>query len=193
MDKKIPKENIFNVPNFITFSRIIISFVVLYFIFGGFNIFYIILAFVIGMLTDAADGQIARRFKLTTEFGRKFDMVADRFLLLTTVLAILIKFGVQEMITRGQVSQIFLIISREIINLPFLVMIFMFFGKKIPIPQVRFIGKTTTVMQAIALPLILLDITYGTYNISLYFAVATGIIGAISALYYIRDTKNLTS
>lgn len=185
------KENIFNLPNFITFSRIFFSFIVLYFIFAGFNVVYIILAFVVAMATDAFDGQIARKLKLTTEFGRKFDMVADRILVLSAVLAVLAKFGPQEIVSKIQITQIFLIISREIIAAPFLVMIFIFFGKKIPIPQVRLVGKTTTVMQAIVLPLILLDVAYGTFGISLYFSIATSLIGTISAVYYIKDTKKI--
>ncbi len=185
------KENIFNIPNFITFSRIIISFIVLYFIFAGFNVFYIIIAFLIGMATDALDGQIARRFNLKTDFGRKFDMVADRILLVSAVLAVLIKFGLADSVTKLQVSQIFLITSREIIVFPFLIMVFIFYGKKTPIPQVRFVGKAVTVMQALAFPLILLDIFYNTFGISLYFAIAASLLGIISALYYIRDTKNI--
>ncbi len=186
-----PKENIFNIPNFITFSRIIITFVVIYFIFADFNIFYIITAFAAGMITDALDGQIARRLNLTTEFGKKFDMTADRILLISAVTAVLVKFGLAEAATRLQVSQIFLIISREILVFPFLVMVFIFYGKKIPIPKVRLTGKAVTVMQAFAFPLILLDIFYTTYGISLYFAISTAVLGAVSAFYYIKDTKQI--
>ncbi len=185
------KENIFNIPNFITFSRIIITFVVVYLIFADFNVFFIITAFIVGMLTDSLDGQIARKFDLKTEFGRKFDMVADRFLFVLAVLAVLIKFGMAESVTRLHISQIFLISSREIAVFPFLVMIFLLYGKKIPIPGVRLAGKAVTVMQAFAFPLILLDIFYNTYGISLYFAVATSVLGLVSAFYYIKDTKNI--
>lgn len=191
MDEKISKENIFNIPNSITFSRIIISFVVIYFIFADFKVSYIITAFVLGMITDLADGQIARRFKMTTDFGRKFDMVADRFLFLTAVLAILFKFGLQEQVTKVQISQIFMISAREIVVFPFLVMVFLFYGKKTPIPEVRMIGKSVTVMQAVSFPLILLDVVYGTYGISFYFASATALLALVSAFYYIRDTKKI--
>lgn len=187
---KQDKENIWNLPNFFTLSRIIISFITIYFIFADFHIVYVIVAFIIGMLTDAVDGQIARRFGLVTEFGSKFDMIADRFLMIPVALAAVIKFSIEEIITRGQVSQIFLILSREIITLPFLLMTGIF-GKTISVPQVRFIGKAVTVMQAITFPMILLSIFYKVFGISLYFALATGLIGLVSGFYYIYDTKNL--
>ena len=90
MEQNQPKENIWNVPNVLTFSRIIITFLTIFFIFAGFNIVYIVIAFVIGMITDCHDGQIARRFHLTTEFGRQFDMIADRVLMIGVALAAII-------------------------------------------------------------------------------------------------------
>ncbi len=191
MKKDENRENIFNIPNFITLFRVVVSIVLFYLIFTGFRVFYIILVFTIGMISDALDGQIARRLNLTTEFGRRFDVIADRILMMTAVFAVLVKFNFQRALTFLQTTQIFLIISREITVFPFLLMIFVFCGKKIPIPKVRFIGKTTTVMQAIAFPLVLLDIEYNIYPFSFYFSLATALIGFVSAIYYIKDTKPL--
>ncbi len=178
------KENIWNIPNILTFSRVIITFVVIYFIFAGFSIFHIMIAFFVGMLTDCLDGQIARRYNLTTEFGRKFDMVSDRFLFTGTVFSLVIKFTSLEILSRLQLLQIFLISSREIIASP-AVFITILWGKVIP--GVRSIGKATTVMQAIALPLILLSTRYEVFGFSIYIAILTGIMGVISAFYYIQD------
>lgn len=188
MQEEKEKENIWNVPNFLTLSRIIISFVVIYFIFADFDIIYIVVAFVVGMLTDAADGQIARRFGLTTEFGRKFDIIADRFLLISVIFSVLIKFSIEGVLTGMQIFQMFLIMSREIITFPFIIMA-LIYKKGLAIPQVRFIGKATTVMQTITLPMILLSMFYAVFNISLYFAIATGIIGFIAVFYYVSDIK----
>ncbi len=190
MDGDKLKENIWNIPNILTFFRIIIAFLTVFLIFADFNIFYIISAFMIGMLTDFFDGQIARRFNLKTEFGRKFDMIADRILMVGVGLASIIKLSLLEISPVSQILQIFLILSREIIAFV-AILAALITKRKIPIPQVRFIGKATTVMQAITFPMILLSMFYTLFSFSLYFAFITGFIGLISSFCYINDTKNL--
>lgn len=184
------KENIWNLPNILTLCRILIAFLIIYFIFADFSIIYIVIAFIIGMLTDFFDGQIAKIFNLKTEFGRKFDMIADRVLIVGVILAVIIKFSQMGILTKNHFFQIFFILSREMIAFPFL-LIAAISGKGIFIPQVRFIGKAATVMQAITFPMILLNISYKVFTFSLYFAIATGAIGLISSFYYINDMKNL--
>lgn len=186
MEREQKKENIWNTPNALTLSRVIITFVMIYFIFADFDISYIIVAFVVGMITDALDGQVARRFGLTTEFGRKFDVIADRILILGVALSFIIKFSLRGILTRFYILQICLILSREIITLPF-VLIAVIFRKGIP--KVRFIGKLTTVMQAVVFPIIVLSIFYPVFNFSIYFAVLTGLSGLVASFYYISDIR----
>lgn len=188
MREEQKKENIWNAANLLTFSRIAIGFLTVYFVFADFHITYIIVAFIIGMLTDYFDGKIARRFNIETEFGRKFDMAADRFLMVPVVLAIVIKFSIKGILTRIHLFQIFFILSREILTAP-VSLITMIKGRDFP--QVRFIGKLTTVLQAVTFPIILLSVFYKFFSFSLYFAITTGITGAISAFYYINDMKGL--
>ena len=182
------KENIWNLPNFLTFSRIIISVVTVYLIFADFDVNYIVAAFVIGMLTDAADGQVARRFKLTTEFGRKFDVIADRCLMIPVALAAIVKFTLKGTLTGFHTLQIFLLLTREIITFSY-IGIAAIFKKKAVIPKVRFNGKATTLIKAISFPIILLSMSYSIFNISLYFVLATGFLGFISSFYYIYDVN----
>jgi len=191
-DPQIPqtKENIWNIPNTLTFSRIIITFLTIFLIFGGYSIVYIVTAFVIGMITDCLDGQIARRFKMTTEFGRQFDMIADRVLMIGVALAAIIKLGDAGIFSSSQLFQVFLILTREIVasSVVFLTIIS---GKGVLTPHVSFVGKATTVMQAITFPLILLNTVYLFFSFSIYFAIATAIIGGISAFMYVNDVKNM--
>ena len=189
MKKEQKKEKIWNAANIFTFSRIIIAFLIIYFIFADFHIIYIALAFIIGMLTDFFDGQIARIFNLETEFGRQFDMIADRILMLGVAFSFIIKFGIMEILTKIQLLQIFLILSREIIIFPFFILMTIIFRKGIP--KVRFIGRITTCMQGITFPLIILSIFYRVFEFSLYFAIVTSVVGLVSGFYYIYDVKNL--
>ncbi len=182
------QEKIWNLPNFLTFSRVIITIVTIYYVFAGFDLIYIVGLFTLGMLTDFFDGFLARRLRETTEFGRQFDMAADRFLMVGTVLALLIKFTGDSLLTRYHLLQIFIILSREILVLPVLLAAIL---AEAGIPRVRFVGKLTTFMQGVAFPLILLSVKYPVFGFSIYFAVITSLAGAISAFYYTNDIKNL--
>ena len=178
------KENIYNIPNLLTILRIIITFIVIYFIFAGFNIIYILVTFIIGALTDFFDGQIARRYHEKTEFGRKADMVADRFLMIGVALAFIIKLSIGGSTNGSYLLQIFLIMSREIISLPFGIVLFM---SNKEFPHARMIGKWTTTLQGFAFSMVILSIYYPFWNFAIYLVIPTAIIGAISAGYYIRD------
>lgn len=174
------QENIWNVPNTLTSLRVIITFIIIYLIFGDFSLLTIAIVFLIGMFTDAADGFIARRFKMKTEFGRKYDMIADRFLFIGTILAFIIHYTSIGIIDKSHLLQIFFIMSREIIAFPFAI-VNLLSGRLTP--HVKTIGKIMTVSQAITFPLIILDLSF-----SIYFAIATGIIGIFAARRYILDS-----
>lgn len=85
-----------NVPNVLTIARLIFSplflpFLIVYLL--PFNLFWIncFIAAVFGFfaLTDFFDGYIARKFKLETELGKVLDPIADKFLLYSTLVALL--------------------------------------------------------------------------------------------------------
>ena len=77
------RKEIFTIPNLLSFYRLFMFPLILYFIIAGKESMFAIFL-VINLLTDAADGYIARRFKMETEFGVKLDSMADN---LTYVLA----------------------------------------------------------------------------------------------------------
>jgi len=182
--KKKANENIWNVPNPITFSRVIISFILIYMFIVGASMLSIVFMFVLGMLTDFFDGYFARRLKQITEFGRQFDMLADRLLMIVMVLGIILTLIGQDKMHWWHLMQIFMILSRELISFPFAILALVW-GKRIP--DVRYIGKATTVLQAVAFPLIILSVFYSAFNFSIYFSVLTGIVGIFSGMYYIAD------
>lgn len=78
-----------NIPNILSFYRLISFPVVLYFAIKHIeNIFVILL--VINLITDALDGIIARTFNLQTEFGAQLDAYADIGMYITAVAGMLI-------------------------------------------------------------------------------------------------------
>jgi phosphatidylglycerophosphate synthase len=194
MAKKKNVENIWNVPNALTFSRILITFYVIYLILARETILKIAIWFTIGMITDFLDGQIARRFDLCTNFGAKFDMLADRFLMISTVIMLLLFFTLRGIFSKYDIYLIAMIMAREIVSFPFAVIAF--WNRK-KVPAARFIGKLTTFMQGVSFPLVLLAIAYPSililgFTISLNFlalvsAILTCGIGIVSGFTYAKD------
>ncbi len=70
------KENRFNLANLITFGNIACGIVAMYLIQQGNFFVAIVLAWIAGAL-DIADGKVARKMHLSTEFGIQLDSFAD--------------------------------------------------------------------------------------------------------------------
>ena len=70
------KNNRFNLANLITFGNIACGLIAIHFIVHGEYLIAIILAWIAGAL-DIADGKVARKFNLSTEFGIQVDSYAD--------------------------------------------------------------------------------------------------------------------
>ena len=79
-----PAQSNWNVPNVLTVIRIILVPVYVVFLFLGPDDFtwrlWATIVFVLAMLTDVADGNIARKYNLVTDFGKLWDPVADKAL-----------------------------------------------------------------------------------------------------------------
>lgn len=77
-----------NLPNKITISRIILTFVFMVFLFSKGIIFSYLafLSFIAACVTDFYDGRIARRTHSETDFGRLMDPIADKILILAAFL-----------------------------------------------------------------------------------------------------------
>jgi CDP-diacylglycerol--serine O-phosphatidyltransferase len=70
------KDNRFNIANLITFGNIAAGIIAIHFIVNGDFFTAIILAWIAGAL-DIADGKVARKYNLSTEFGVQVDSFAD--------------------------------------------------------------------------------------------------------------------
>lgn len=87
--KKIKRSFLFYFINGLTIVRLILSPIVFYLILSEQRILALFI-FLIGVMTDIFDGALARHFKLTSEFGKDFDLVADTFLQLGVVVPLMI-------------------------------------------------------------------------------------------------------
>ncbi len=83
-----PLHTIFTVPNLITLCRLILTGVFLW-MYPHENLrLPATVIFVVAACTDWFDGQIARRFRQVSVFGKRFDPVMDRVLIFSGVLAL---------------------------------------------------------------------------------------------------------
>lgn len=78
-----------NLPNKITVSRIVLTFVFMIFLFsGGLTAKVLALVvFVMAAISDYLDGLIAKKFNITSDFGKIMDPVADKILILAAFIA----------------------------------------------------------------------------------------------------------
>jgi len=141
------KEKIVNVPDEITALRIIITLIIIYGAFANFSLLTIAILFCVGAITDFFDGFYARKLHEKTEFGRKFDIIADRFLMISTVVVVVFLLFSKDLISNSHLLQILMIMSREIITAPFAVISLI---RKRAIPHAKFIGKLMTTCQGFA-------------------------------------------
>lgn len=84
-----PHENIYTIPNILTFSRLIAAPVIGYLVLHDYHAWAVGL-FAYAGITDLVDGYIARRWKLQTVVGTVIDPMADKTLMtiLTVCLAV---------------------------------------------------------------------------------------------------------
>ena len=102
------REKHLNVPNVLSFYRLISFPVVLFFILTNRESVFVILL-IINLITDILDGAVARIFNLRTEFGAKLDSLADDGTIILAILGI-VYFKLEEFAPYFSSFLIFLII-----------------------------------------------------------------------------------
>ncbi len=108
--------------------------------------FYAAVVFAVASLTDILDGYLARKEKKVTTFGKVFDPIADKLL----VLAALVILTEQSMLHSAITM---FLLAREILISGFRIVM----AKKGEVISASWLGKTKTVLQDVAIILILLS------------------------------------
>ena len=158
------KDLLLSVANYITLIRIILS-VTLLFIPTFSNIFFII--YILTGLTDILDGLVARKLKIVSEFGDKFDTVAD----LVFVIVCFIKFVPIINIPYYFIIWIIIIALIKFINIILVVII-----------KNKFLSLHTGLNKMTGLLLFMLPMTLEIVNIK-YSGLVVLVVATISAIY----------
>ena len=85
------KQKICNVPNALTLLRLLLIPVYWVLMMGRNDEKAALIVFVVASLTDLLDGYIARKYDLITDVGKLFDPLADKLMVLSVLLTLVIK------------------------------------------------------------------------------------------------------
>jgi cardiolipin synthase len=179
---------LFNVPNLITYSRIVLIPLIV-------GIFYLpdqwlsfenknIIActiFVVAAVTDWLDGYLARRLNQMSAFGAFLDPVADKLIVVGALVVLLYLSRVDPLVA-------LIIVGREIaISALREWMALLGQGKSM---AVAYIGKLKTTSQMIAIPLLLYhDSLFGLLDCQWLGTIlinVAAVLTVVSMLYYLR-------
>lgn len=166
------------------------------FIFGEVNLVYFIVfwLFVIASFSDFLDGHIARKYNLVTNFGKFMDPIADK-LLVNGLLIILLVPAVTPADASIQMAipviATLIMIARDLI----VDAIRLIAASQNRVLAANIFGKIKTVLQMVAIPLVLLNdwpfaLFDGGANIALiviYLATLASLFSGIIYIYQNRD------
>ena len=175
-----------NIPTFLTISRFVFAIITssLLFSSSSYAVIIALVLFILGSLSDALDGAVARRQKNQSKFGAFLDLIADKFLVILVLISLVYH---RESNTLFLLT--ILIISREI----FIISLreWMASSAKGKLLEVSSLGKIKTIIQMTGISLIiaspLIDLSY-YYEFSMFVLIVGTVVGFYSAIKYFRES-----
>ena len=139
------------IPNLLSFSRIFLIPLFIYFLATPNKIykFWALVVFGIASLTDLLDGWSARKLNQESEFGKFIDPLADKFLVVSALTAILVLDPYMEIF---DLWMIFIIVGRDVM-ITIMRYIAMKRGKSLKTSR---FGKIKTAFQMVSIVLIIM-------------------------------------
>jgi len=144
------------------------------------------LIFAVAAILDGVDGYIARRYNQKSELGAILDPVADKMLLLSAICLLSInkdswvpRFGEQGWIPTWLTA---IVVSKDMILLLGMALVYYTCGK-LKLTH-HLIGKAATVLQ---IALVLWTLLQWDHQWLWRLALGTGVVTAISGVFYLRD------
>ena len=137
-----------NLPNKLTLLRVLLVpvFVIFMMVPAGWGRWAALAVFIIASLTDTADGYIARKYNMITDFGKFMDLLADKLLVSAAMICL---------VTTGQLPAwiVITIISREFIISGFRLIA----AEKGVVIAASWWGKVKTVVQMVMICALLIN------------------------------------
>ncbi len=179
----------YNLPNSLTLLRIILIPIIVYLFISNSetNRFLAFLLFLIASITDYLDGFLARYMKQQTNFGEFLDPVADKLLVIITMI-LLISENQEILFT----ISILIIITREYLVIAIRQRVAEL-GENIKLSVVM-ISKVKTALQLVSLLFLLYKFPifgYDTYWIGTILLHVSALLTLISFFYYVKKSWNV--
>ena len=89
----VRKQQVFTVPNLLSFLRLLLIPVIVWFYCGKEDYGMALAVLILSGVTDVADGIIARKFNLVSDFGKALDPIADKLTQIATMGCLLSRFS----------------------------------------------------------------------------------------------------
>ena len=176
-----------NLPNKLTILRVIlIPFFVFFLIspfFDGYGNYIALAIFIIASLTDMADGKIARKYNLVTNFGKFMDPLADKLLVCSAMICFI-------ELEKLPAWFVIIIIGREFIISGFRLIA----AENGIVIAANYWGKFKTVSQMIMIILLLIDLG-GVFDILeqifIWLSLALTVISLITYIWQNRSVLSM--
>ncbi len=173
--------------NFITFSRIVLIFPVLYFVNdqSSFSNWVALILFIIAGVTDHLDGLIARRTGTSSPLGGLLDLIADKLLICIPLVYLISHSHFSELALPA-----IIIVARELIISSFRQFLVEILGEN-PV-EVSLMAKSKTTLQITSLSFLIISPNFGEifYFITIILFWLAALISIQSLLEYLRVYKN---
>lgn len=187
------KDVIFYIPNLLSISRIILIplFIYLLFVPTAVAKIWSLVVFGLASLTDLLDGWSARKFNQESELGRFLDPIADKFLVISALIAILVLDPYFEIF---DIWMIVIIVGRDLL---ITLMRYLAIKKGKELRTSRF-GKIKTAFQMISIVIIIMiyivrksGFQAGLVSVPYWIMFSVTILTAISGLRYLYSNRDL--
>lgn len=166
-----------NIPNILSLSRIALAFVFAVLLFYNVK-FWAAGIFLLAILTDIADGYLARKWNQITTLGKILDPAADRLLMLLAFLILFLNHGLPAGLAILAISYHLLIVFGWVI---------VFETKKVAIEH-NFWGKLNSFLQTLMFFAVIFD-----FYRQIFFALVTFSLLAAMASYLVTGWKIMKS
>lgn len=178
-----------NLPNKLTILRMILVPIVMVFILypvltGNNRVLYSIIPailFILTAITDFIDGKIARKYNLITDFGKFMDPVADKFMVIGSLVAITVA---NDVLRPFMVWVSIIVIFRELAVTSVRLVVS---GEGIVVPA-NWLGKCKTMAQSISIVVFLIEGLFWDMYIFSYIGMAvTAFLTLWSGYNYLKE------
>jgi cardiolipin synthase len=169
------REEIFLLPNIITFLRLVLTFPLIYFVLEE----EWKLSAVIGsvaIISDFADGTVARKLKMTSDFGRKFDPTVDKIVLISLFFVLLVKDMIPEWFG-------IIVLGKDII-IPLVILVGKLKGAELNFSPTKF-GKAAVVLQFTFIILFIAEKATGIRTFHEFFTIPISLFCFVSVISYV--------